>query len=55
MAKTATNTTTKKKQNVKFLKLPAGQFLLPYNVGQTVEMDPEQAKEVIENGFAEKV
>lgn len=45
----------KKRSKVKFLKSPAGKFLLPYNVGQTVEIDSEQAKELIENGFAKKV
>jgi sulfite reductase alpha subunit-like flavoprotein len=44
----------KKKVKVKFVKSPSGRFLLPYNVGQTVEIDPEQAKELIEGGFAEK-
>jgi len=46
--------TDKKKVKVKFVKSPSGQFLLPYNVGQTVEIDPEQAKELIDSGFAEK-
>lgn len=46
--------TNKKKVKVKFVKSPSGQFLLPYNVGQTVEIDPEQAKELIEGGFAKK-
>lgn len=50
----STTGSSKKKQKVKFLKNPAGKFLLPYNVGQTVAIDPEQAAELIENGFAEK-
>jgi hypothetical protein len=51
---TAARASKKKLAKIKILKSPSGQFLLPYNVGQTVEIDPEQAKELIEGGFAEK-
>lgn len=40
-------------KKVKFLLSPAGKFLLPYNVGQVVELDEKKAKEVVEAKYAE--
>ncbi|WP_435624479.1 hypothetical protein [Flagellimonas sp.] len=40
---------------VKFTKGPTGKFLLPYSVGQEKELPETQAKELIANGYAEKV
>lgn len=46
---------TGKKVKIKFLKSPAGKFLLSYRVGQVVEMEEKQASEIVEAGYAEKV
>lgn len=45
--------TKKAGKKVKFLLSPAGKFLLPYNVGQVVELDEKKAKEVVEAKYAE--
>lgn len=50
-----TEKTTGKTVKIKFLKSPAGKFLLSYRVGQVVEMEEKQASEIIEAGYAEKV
>lgn len=51
--KTQEKGTAKKK--VKFLLSPAGKFLLPYNVGQIVELEEKKAKEIVEAKYAEYV
>lgn len=40
---------------VKFLISPAGKFLLPYNVGQVVELPANQADEIVDCKYAEYV
>lgn len=40
---------------IKFLLSPAGKFLLPYNVGQEVELPVNQADELVDCKYAEYV
>jgi len=40
---------------IKFLFSPAGRFLLPYNVGQVVELPEKMADEIVESRYAEYV
>lgn len=42
-------------KKIKFLLSPAGQFLLPYNVGQVVELPANQADEIVDCKYAEYV
>lgn len=45
-------TETKK---IRFLLSPCGKFLLPYNVGQEVDLPANQADELVECKYAEYV
>jgi hypothetical protein len=40
---------------IKFLVNPAGKYLLPYNVGQEVELSENEATELVESKYAEFV
>jgi len=40
--------------NVTILKPVAGEFLLPFNIGQKVSLPASQADEMIARGYAEK-
>lgn len=42
-------------KKVRFLLSPAGQFLLPYNVGQEVDLPANQADEIVDMKYAEFV
>ena len=42
-------------KKVRFLLSPAGKFLLPYNVGQVVELPANQADEIVDCKYAEYV
>lgn len=50
----ATEVKTENKK-VRFLLSPAGKFLLPYNVGQVVELPANQADEIVDCKYAEYV
>lgn len=43
-----------KKTKIQITKPVAGLFLLPYNIGQEVELEEKQAAELIESGHAVK-
>jgi hypothetical protein len=40
---------------IKFVKTPAGMFLLPHHVGQIDKFNKAQAEAIVEAGFAEFV
>jgi hypothetical protein len=40
---------------IKFVKTPAGMFLLPHHVGQIDSFNKAQAEAIVEAGFAEFV
>ena len=42
-------------KKIRFLLSPCGAFLLPYNVGQEVELPTNQADELVEAKYAEYV
>lgn len=44
-----------KTKKVRFLLSPAGQFFLPYNVGQEVDLPENQADEIVDMKYAEFV
>jgi Trp operon repressor len=44
-----------KKVKIKFVKTPAGMFLLPHHVGQIDSFNKAQAEAIVEAGFAEFV
>lgn len=45
----------KETKKIKFLLSPCGKFLLPYNVGQVVELPVNQADEIVDCKYAEYV
>ena len=42
-------------KKIRFLLPPAGRFLLPYNVGQEVDLPANQADEIVDMKYAEFV
>lgn len=53
----AVETTEVKTENkkIRFLLSPCGKFLLPYNVGQEVDLPANQADDLVECKYAEYV